>query len=79
VALFFRMNSMAGPDTSALQQQLKIVQGELNNNVIKLSTLENAKITLEQKVGRYEEQLRKSETSKVELYWPEIKHGNFGD
>ncbi|XP_064624140.1 ribosome-binding protein 1-like isoform X12 [Lineus longissimus] len=59
-----QMNSMPGPDTSGLQQQLKIVQGELNNNVIKLSALDNAKRALEQKVNRYEEQLRKSEGSK---------------
>ncbi|XP_064624130.1 ribosome-binding protein 1-like isoform X3 [Lineus longissimus] len=61
-----QMNSMPGPDTSGLQQQLKIVQGELNNNVIKLSALDNAKRALEQKVNRYEEQLRKSEGSKKE-------------
>ncbi|XP_074662497.1 uncharacterized protein LOC141915024 isoform X8 [Tubulanus polymorphus] len=59
-----QMNAMPAVDVASLQQQLKIVNTELSNNVMKLNTSENAKRSMEQKLHRYEEQIRSLDNTK---------------
>ncbi|CAH1791612.1 unnamed protein product [Owenia fusiformis] len=49
---------------AGMKNQLEIIKTELNSNVIKLNTSENAKRNLEQKVAGYENQLRQIDSSK---------------
>ena len=49
---------MPAIDIKNIQQQLQIVNDELNKNVIRLTSTENAKKSLEGKINKYENELR---------------------
>ena len=52
-------------DVSNLQMQLKVLQDELSQNVVKLNSSENAKKSLEARLRNSEDCNKKIEASKV--------------
>ena len=52
-------------EVNNLRQKVSIVETELSNNTVKLNASENAKKSLEDKLKKAEEQVKKLESSKV--------------
>ena len=52
-------------DVNSLKQKVSIMEKELSSNALKLNTSENLKKTLEQKVAKYEKEMKDIDNSQV--------------
>ena len=63
--MFLRAESASPSEMNNLKQQVSIMEKALSDNALKLNTSENLKKSLEQKVAKYEKELKDKDNSQV--------------
>ena len=64
---FTRAESVSPAEMNSLKQKVSIMEKELSSNALKLNTSENLKKTLEQKVAKYEKEMKDKENTQVSV------------